>query len=84
MPYECRNYSTPTPFAVYPGDILVACVPDAGSPPGRLGIVAAVAGAVVRQNNGFGGCTSLPASPIDLSTYSVINDLTLHVRLSKY
>ena len=84
--YVCSNFSLSTRYTIYPGDILVACVPDPGS--GKLGVVAAVPGAVVGWYNVFGGCTSLPTSPIDLSptsaTYTVLSDTTLHIKLGKH
>ena len=84
----CSNFSIPPaqkPFTVYPGDILVACVQDPDS--GRLGVAAAVPGAVVLWSGNV-LCTSLPTSPIDLSStpvgaYVALNNTTLHVRLGK-
>ena len=83
--YVCTNFSVSMRYTVYPGDILVACVRDPDG--GKLGVAATVPGAVVRRHNVFGGCSSLPTSPIDLSptsvTYAVLNDITLHIRLGK-
>ncbi|KAL5475522.1 hypothetical protein EMCRGX_G025349 [Ephydatia muelleri] len=81
--YVCSNFALSARYTVYPGDVLVACVQDAGS--GKLGVAAAVPGAVVLWYDVFGGCAALPTSPIDLSptsaTYVVLNDITLHIKL---
>ena len=83
--YVCSNFALSARYTVYPGDVLVACVQDAGS--GKLGVAAVVPGAVVLRYNVFGGCAALPTSPIDLSptsaTYVVLNDTTLHIKLGK-
>ena len=81
MDYECSNFSIQHPFTVYPGDILAACVKLGG-----LGVVATVPGASVSwDSHMYGVYTALPGGPMDLSGYgyTVVNDVTLHVRLGK-